>query len=147
MTRVASGPWDIDTMAAFLKDSVLPVRLATNGASGPLVQSLWFVPDGLDLWCCTQQTSLLARRLRKDDRVGFEVAGDSPPYRGVRGTGIATLESHGVEDVLRRLIFRYQGDAKTQLSEWLLSRIDSEVAIHVSARTVSSWDYSPRMRT
>lgn len=146
MTRVASGPWDEATMVAFLDASIFPVRLATNGASGPLVQSLWFIPKGLDLWCCTQRSSLLARRLMRDDRVGFEIAGDDPPYRGVRGTGIATLETDGVADVLRELIHRYQGQETTQLSEWLLSRTDSEVAIHIQARTVSSWDYSPRMR-
>lgn len=145
MTRIASGPWDLDTMAYFLNDSVIPVRLATNGSSGPLVQSLWFAPDGLDLWCCTQRTSLLAKRLGRDSRVGFEVARDEPPYRGVRGTGDATLHTENVEETLRTLIRRYQGEERTQLSDWLLSRTESEVAIHVRAQTVSSWDYSPRM--
>lgn len=145
MTRVASGPWDTDGIEAFLASAVIPVRLATNGASGPLVQSLWFHPRGLEIWCCTQRTSLLARRLQRDDRVGFEVAADDPPYRGVRGTGIAHMDDDDVEGVLRTLIQRYQGDEKTQLSEWLLSRTESEVAIRIEARTVASWDYSPRM--
>lgn len=147
MTRVASGPWDAATIEGFLKASVIPVRLATNGASGPLVQSLWFTPLGLELLCCTQQTSLLARRLQRDDRVGFEVAADDPPYRGVRGTGIAHLGSDDVESTLRTLIARYQGTDTTQLSEWLLSRTESEIVIRVEPKTVTSWDYSPRMAT
>lgn len=145
MTRVASGPWDIDTIQSFLTSSVIPVRLATNGSSGPLVQSVWFSPDGLNLWCCTQRTSLLARRIHRDDRVGFEVAADDPPYRGVRGTGVAHMHEDNVESVLRDLIHRYQGVGSTPLSEWLLSRIESEIAIQVEPRTVASWDYSPRM--
>ena len=145
MTRIASGPWRIDEIARFLDDAVIPLRLATNGASGPLVQSLWFAPKDTELWCCTQRTSLLTRRLERDDRVGFEVAGDAPPYRGVRGTGIAHVGDENVETTLRTLIHRYQGDEATQLSEWLLSRIESEVTIRIEPRTLSSWDYSPRM--
>ncbi|HEV8024211.1 MAG TPA: pyridoxamine 5'-phosphate oxidase family protein [Candidatus Nanopelagicales bacterium] len=145
MARIASGPWDEETMTAFLDSAVIPVRIATNGSSGPLVQSLWFVPEALDLWCCTQRESLLARRLNRDNRVGFEVAADDPPYRGVRGTGTAHMSTSGVEAVLQQLIDRYQGGESTQLSQWLLSRIDSEVTIRIEPHTISSWDYSPRM--
>jgi len=90
---------------------------------------------------------VLARRLSKDDRIGFEVAADAPPYRGVRGTGVASLSTDDVEPTLRRLIERYQGDDRTDLSDWLMSRIDSEVAITIVPSTLTSWDYSPRMTT
>ena len=145
MTRIASGPWDRRVIEEFLASTRIPVRLATNGSSGPLVQSLWFAPDGIQLWCCTQKSSLLTRRIERDDRVGFEVAADAPPYRGVRGTGVAQLVEENVEEVLRTLITRYQGSERTSLSEWLLSRIDSEVAIRIEPRTLSSWDFSARM--
>jgi nitroimidazol reductase NimA-like FMN-containing flavoprotein (pyridoxamine 5'-phosphate oxidase superfamily) len=145
MTTISSGPWDETQIAEFLTETAIPIRLASNGSSGPLVQSLWFWPNGVELWCCTQDSSVLARRLSKDDRVGFEVAADTPPYRGVRGTGVAELLKGDVDATLRHLITRYQGHEKTQLSEWLLSRIDSEVAIRITPRTLSSWDYSPRM--
>lgn len=145
MTRIASGPWDQRVIEEFLTSTRIPVRLATNGSSGPLVQSLWFAPIGVQLWCCTQKSSLLTRRLERDDRVGFEVAADTPPYRGVRGTGVAQLIDENVENVLRTLIARYQGSESTNLSEWLLSRIDSEVAIRIEPRTLSSWDFSARM--
>ena len=143
--RIASGPWDHSTIEAFLQQTAIPVRLATNGSSGPLVQSLWFAPNGLDLWCCTQKSSVLSRRLQRDDRVGFEVAADDPPYRGVRGTGVAILTEENVEGTLRTLIERYQGNERTKLSDWLLSRIDNEIAIRIEPRTVSSWDFSARM--
>lgn len=145
MTTISSGPWDEIQIAEFLSETVIPIRLASNGSSGPLVQSLWFTPQGTDLWCCTQKSSVLARRLAKDDRVGFEIAADNPPYRGVRGTGVAHLTTDDVETTLRSLISRYQGNESTQLSEWLLGRIESEIAIRISPRTLTSWDYSPRM--
>ena len=145
MTRIASGPWDEAEIIAFLEGTRIPVRLATDGSSGPLVQSLWFAPRGMELWCCTQRSSLLTRRLERDDRVGFEVAADTPPYRGVRGTGVAHLINQDVESTLRVLIQRYQGNERTELSDWLFSRVDSEVAVRIEPRTVSTWDYSSRM--
>ena len=147
MARITSGPWREAEIVSFLDTARIPVRLATNGSSGPLVQSLWFVPRGLELWCCTQRTSVLTRRLNRDDRVGFEVAGDTPPYRGVRGTGVAHVIEDDVETTLRALIERYQGSERTALSDWLLSRTDSEVAIRLEPRTLATWDYSHRMGT
>lgn len=145
MTRITSGPWEEVAIVDFLNRTCIPIRLATNGSSGPLVQSLWFAPRGLELWCCTQKSSLLTKRLERDDRVGFEVAADAPPYRGVRGTGVAHLVDSDVESTLRTLIERYQGTERTDLSEWLLSRIESEIAIRIEPRTISSWDFSDRM--
>jgi hypothetical protein len=142
--RIRSGPWDEAEIRRFLAATVIPVRLASAGTF-PIVQSLWFLPDGLDLWCATQADSVLARRLQAHDRCGFEVSADEPPYRGVRGTGHATLIPDAAAGTLPRLIERYQVAGDSPLSAWLLSRIDSEVAVRIRPRTVSSWDYSPRM--
>jgi hypothetical protein len=57
------------------------------------------------------------------------------------------LSTGDVEPTLRRLIARYQGDDRSDLSDWLMSRIDSEVAITIVPSTLTSWDYSPRMTT
>lgn len=140
---VRSGPWTPTQIEAYLDEAVIPVRLATAGKRGPLVQSLWFLYDDASLWCATQADSVLAMRLRKDARVGWEVAADAPPYRGARGTGTAALVDDA-ERVLRRLIARY-GQAGTPLADWLLGRAESEVAIRIGDLRVASWDYSPRM--
>jgi Pyridoxamine 5'-phosphate oxidase len=142
--RLRSGPWSDDEVRGFLAATVIPVRIASMG-SFPMVQSLWFLPDGLDLWCATQADSVLARRLRADGRCGFEVSADDPPYRGVRGTGHATLVPEAAAGTLARLIERYQVADDSPLARWLLSRTDTEVAVHVRPATLSSWDYSPRM--
>jgi hypothetical protein len=141
---IRSGPWSDERIRRYLGDTVIPVRLASMGAF-PLVQSLWFLPEGLDLWCATQADSVLARRLRSDARCGFEISADDPPYRGVRGSGHATLLPEAAADILPRLLERYQVAADSPLASWLLSRMDTEVAVRISPRTVSSWDYSPRM--
>jgi hypothetical protein len=143
---VRSGPWDSQAVARFLGETAIPVRLASNGPEHPIVQSLWFSFDGAALWCCTHKDSILVARLTRDARCGFEVCADSPPYRGVRGTGTATAEPAAATIVLPGLISRY-GQEGTPLATWLLSRIHDEVAIRISDLSVTSWDYSARMQS
>lgn len=142
---VRSGPWTAEAIADYLDSTVIPIRLASSGRQFPMVQSLWFLHEAGALWCCTQAESVLAARLRADPRCGFEVSADAPPYRGVRGTGHATLDASAAASVLPRLIERYVGAEPSTLGEWLLTRIDSEVAIRIDGLTATSWDYSARM--
>lgn len=142
---VRSGPWTADEVASFLDKTVIPVRLSSNGTTYPLVQSLWFVHDDAALWCCTRKDSVLARRLTADGRCAFEVSGDAPPYRGVRGTGDATLVPAAARALLPRLLTRYLGSTESGLAAWLMSRLDGEVAVRIDTLRVTSWDYSARM--
>lgn len=141
-----TGPWSREEITSFLETTIIPIRLASNGSQGPLVQSLWFHFDGEALWCATQANARLAQRIERDNRVGFEVSGDEPPYRGVRGTGEAALLPDRASAILPHLIDRYQGDTPTPLSNWLLSRLDSEVAIRITPHTLHTWDYRDRMQ-
>ena len=143
--QIRSGPWDREQIEAYLRETVIPVRIASAGQSGPLVQSLWFRFDEDALWCCTQRDALIARRLGAEPRCGFEVSGDTPPYRGVRGQGTAELAAQPAATLLPQLIDRYQGAEESPLRRWLLARLDTEVAIRIGELTVASFDYSGRM--
>lgn len=142
---VVSGPWSAAEVARFLRLSAIPIRLATQGRKHPLVQSVWFHFDGEAIWCCTQADSVLARRLQRNSQCGFEVAADTPPYRGVRGHGVAEFHPELAEEKLNTLIDRYLDEANSELSEWLRSRVANEAAIAIRQLRVSSWDYRPRM--
>lgn len=139
-----SGPWSSTQITDHLKQAAIPLRLATAGTF-PLVQSLWFHFDGSSLWCATQADSVVACRIAREANVGFEVAPDTPPYRGVRGTGHATIDAARGPDILELLIDRYLGTDPTPLGAWLMSRASTEVAIRITDLTVTSWDYSARM--
>ena len=142
---IASGPWDRSQIESFLEQTVIPIRMASAGRTSPLVQSLWFIYDEGAIWCASQRESVLTRRLRVEPRCGFEIAGDLPPYRGVRGSGRAELLPERAATVLPRLIARYLGDGPSPLASWLLSRVDSEVAIRISDLRVTSYDFTSRM--
>jgi nitroimidazol reductase NimA-like FMN-containing flavoprotein (pyridoxamine 5'-phosphate oxidase superfamily) len=143
--EIVSGPWGKSQIDAFLDETVIPIRVASAGRTSPLVQSLWFLYDDDAIWCASQAESVLTRRLRADPRCGFEIAGDLPPYRGVRGTGRAELLTEPAPTILGRLISRYLGDEPNPLATWLMSRIDSEVAIRISDLRVTAYDFSSRM--
>lgn len=143
--EVRSGPWTARQIDTFLRSSTIPIRLASSGKSGLMVQSLWYAFDGYRLWCCTQADSILVRRLSKDSRVAFEVSADNPPYHGVRGRGVAAVLPERAADVLPTLIDHYLQGSNQELARWLTSRLDAEVAIAISELSVSSWDFRSRM--
>ncbi len=141
------GPWKLSEIDAFLGDARVPVRVAVNGASGhPVLASLWFTRREGRLWCATRRDAHIHQLLEKDPRCGFEVSVEAPPYRGVRGTAVATLDPSRGELVLRELIDRYLGDATSKLARQLLARAEDEVAIGLEPRTLVSWDFTERMR-
>ncbi len=143
--NLISGPWDESSVRQFIAASIIPLRLATNGKTNPLVQSLWFLFADDAIWFCTQHDAVVAKRLRKDPHCAFEISADQPPYRGVRGSGRAELIAPAAVELLPKLLDRYSISHNSQLAAWLLSRVDQEVAVRIDNLSITSWDYSSRM--
>lgn len=141
-----NGPWDLAGVDRFLRDATIPVRVAAQMDDGfPVIVSLWFQWDGTHLWCATHESAKLLRHLRRQPRVAFEVAPDSPPYHGVRGQALAEIGESGTGNVLlEKLLTRYLGGTESELAQWLLGR-DGEVTIRLKPVRMTSWDYRGRM--
>jgi nitroimidazol reductase NimA-like FMN-containing flavoprotein (pyridoxamine 5'-phosphate oxidase superfamily) len=145
--EVVSGPWDRDRVTAWLEQARIPVRLAVLATRGPLVVSLWYRFDGEALWCATRDTADVVAHVRGDPRVGIEVAGDLPPYRGVRGTGRVELRPDAGVDTLEALLARYLDARNAVLADQLRTAARrGEVALRITALRLTSWDFSGRMR-
>ena len=141
-----SGFFDREQVAAFLDEAVIPLRLACVAPSGwPLVVSLWFVRRGDELVCATQRSSSLVRALEREPRCAFEVAGENPPYRGVRGRARVAIEPDEGLAALAELLTRYVGGTDGAFAQRLLGRTTPEVVLRLDPVEVSSWDYSRRM--
>jgi nitroimidazol reductase NimA-like FMN-containing flavoprotein (pyridoxamine 5'-phosphate oxidase superfamily) len=146
ITVQVKGPWAEHEISDFLDTATFPLRLATVGKDGfPRVVSVWYLADGLNLQCVSHRDSQLVKLLRANNRVGFEVAPNEPPYHGVRGQGIATLSPLGERDALDRMVERYLGGAESAVANWLLSRREEELHIHIEPVRLFSWDYRERM--
>ena len=141
-----SSRFDAGQIEQFLLSNAIPVRLSCNTDNGcPLLSSLWFFYEQGKLFCATHEKSALARYLEQDSRCAFEIAVNTPPYKGVRGQGRAHLERENAGQVLERLIDRYLGHRQSELALWLLGRIEEEYVIRVVPNWISSWDYTARM--
>ena len=146
MVVALNGPWTESDIKRFLECETFPVRLACVGSDGfPRVVSLWYRYESGLLLCVTHRQSQLAGLLRQDGKVGFEVAPNEPPYRGLRGQGTASLTPLGGSKVLEYLLGRYLGKTDSSLGNWLLSRSDEELLITVQPHRIFSWDYRERM--
>ena len=128
----------------------VPMRLACNDSAGfPLVCSLWFTcaEDAGEtvLWCASHESSHLVKVLLANNKVGFDIGVNTPPYKGVRGQGTASLVREGAAEILTTLLHRYDIGSDSSLGQWLLSRVDGEFAIRIAIKRISAWDYTRRM--
>ena len=129
-----------------LVQAVVPLRLACLDRDGsPHVLSLWYLFEDGAFWCATSPDAWVVERLRADPRCGFEIAGDLPPYRGIRGKGRAELNPDRGEAVLGALVDRYLGGRGSRFARWLLDRSQDEMAIRIVPSRITSWDYTRRM--
>ncbi|KPK17269.1 MAG: hypothetical protein AMJ62_02125 [Myxococcales bacterium SG8_38] len=141
-----SGPWSQSRVREFLAEARIPMRLAANTDSGfPVVLSLWFLPEEDQLLGAVHQGARIAKRLKEDPRCAFEIAPDEPPYRGVRGQAMASLEVKGSGELLERLLNRYLGSTDSSLGRFLLGRADEELVVRLRPTWIASWDYTRRM--
>jgi nitroimidazol reductase NimA-like FMN-containing flavoprotein (pyridoxamine 5'-phosphate oxidase superfamily) len=138
------GGENIDQM---INDSKIPIRLAcikTNGM--PSIVSLWYVQIDDKIYCATQKSAKIVSYFEKNPLCGFEIAGDKPPYKGIRGEGnVEILEERGGE-ILTLLIKKYLGEKESTLSEFLKNNSKTEVAIQISPQKIFNYDYSKRMK-
>lgn len=141
-----TGPWSLRQVEDFLEATVIPVRLSVITRSGwPLVVSLWFLYENGRLKCASRKFAKVVKALEGNPRCGFEIAGETPPYFGIRGRGMASLVPEEGEDVLRRLADRYLGTEDTPFRRWLLAGAADETAIVIAPERLMSWDYRSRM--
>jgi hypothetical protein len=127
-------------------DSCIPIRLACINVEGwPITVSLWYVYLEEKIFCATQRNAKIIEYLSGNPKCGFEVAGDLPPYRGVRGWGYAKLDKVRGVEILYMLIKKYLRDEKSSLANFL-RRNDNEMAIEITPLSIFSYDYSDRMK-
>ena len=141
-----AGPWSAAQIDDFLAMAVIPLRLGVLASDGaPLVLSLWFLPLDGALWCATPRHAHVATLLQRNAKCAFEIAADQPPYKGVRGKGIASLHDDRGADVLQQLLQRYAIAPASKLSQLLTGRAELETAIRIRPDRITSWDFTERM--
>jgi nitroimidazol reductase NimA-like FMN-containing flavoprotein (pyridoxamine 5'-phosphate oxidase superfamily) len=141
-----TGAWKAERVRAYLRETVVPVRLATRTPDDGLwMLSLWYAFEEDSLWCATRADADVVSYVRADPTVAFEVSTNEPPYRGVRGAGEATVEPDPEKALLRELLERYLGGTDSALATDLLDPDREEVRVRIEPERVYSWDFTERM--
>jgi len=138
----------IDTVSlnTYYEKTKIPLRLSCVTKSGwPIVLSLWYLFEDGVLYCATPQNARVVTYLLAEPRCSFEIAADTPPYCGVRGQALATINPERGMEILERLLVRYTGDIDNSLAQNLLARSVPEVAIQLVPQRIYTWNFSKRM--
>lgn len=131
----------------FMDETVIPLRLACVTESGwPLTLSLWYVYLDGAIYCATQQSARVVHYLEGEDRCGFEIASDLPPYCGMRGQARAVIDPQKGAAVLEILLNRYLHGTDNQLAQGLMSKKNKEVAIRIAPVNITTWNFKDRMQ-
>lgn len=141
-----SGAWDEREAVEFLNTVNVPLRLGCLIVSDrPWIVPLWYRFRNGAIQCSTSERADVVRFLREHPDVAFDVSTNDPPYRGVRGAGVASIEPDPEKDVLRDLLDRYLGGRGNPLATRLMEEHRDEVTIEIEPDRVYSWDFTDRM--
>ena len=138
---------DLEQFSPYLNTVRIPLRLACITGSGwPTVISLWYQYQEGKFYCATPKTARVVSYLKRNSHCAFEIAADLPPYCGIRGQTVATIDETLGPTILNQLLVRYLGGTDNKLAQNLLKKKDSEVAIVLRPIRVFTWDFSNRMQ-
>lgn len=129
-----------------INSTKIPVRLSCIMPNGfPCILSLWYTCKNGKIYCATQKSAKVVSYLEKNNSCAFEIAPDTPPYRGIRGHGNARIVASEGKQILETLIERYLVNKESSLAKFLRSNSDNEVAIEITPVRIFTYDYSKRM--
>ncbi|MCY4045119.1 MAG: hypothetical protein OXE99_08565 [Cellvibrionales bacterium] len=137
--------WDRQAIERYLLASVDPMRFSVVGAEGfPLICSIWHWYEADHLFAVSHQNSLLVKTLETNAKCAFDISVNTPPYRGVRGVGLAVIETDA-QVYLPKLLEKFLGAQYQGLQDFLTDRLEEERLIKVAIQSISAWDFSHRM--
>jgi nitroimidazol reductase NimA-like FMN-containing flavoprotein (pyridoxamine 5'-phosphate oxidase superfamily) len=139
------GAWTGAEIESFLGEARIPLRVAIQGAKGPLIVALWYQYEKGSLWSCSPSHSFVVQALEVHSEVGFDVSTNDLPYKGVRGRCHAYCNDTESKRELEHLLRRYLGGTDNGLARWLLARPVTETVIRFDIDWLTSWDFTPRM--
>ena len=130
-----------------VSDIKIPIRIAFVKPDGtPSIISLWYEQIGDKIYCATKRTAKIVSYIQNNPKCGFEIAADTPPYKGTRGTGHVKIIENKGQEILKMLMKKYLGSKESTLSKYLNKNLESEVAIEITPQSIFNYDYSKRMK-
>lgn len=129
-------------------ENKLNLQLATIDEQGdPNIQPVWFYFDKNEekLWINTSKSAKKTQNIRKRSTIYFSIDDESPPVRGVKGKGIATI----IEDLKiivplgDRISLKYLGTLDHPIAKMITedAKKGDVVVIEITPKFFTTWDY------
>lgn len=142
----SQSDWQTGEIENFLKTTTCPMRLAVKDTDDfPMICSLWHHYEGGKILAVTHKDSKLLGKLRLKPQCAFEIANNTPPYKGVRGQATCHI-SEEAEKYLPLLMSHFLADKYHGLKAFLSNRIHEERLLTLHLHTITAWDFSGRMQ-
>ena len=128
-------------------ESKLNLQLATIDEQGePNIQPVWFYynKDREKLLITTSKLAKKTQNLRTKPAIYFSIDDKNPPYKGVKGKGIATLVEDPDKTVSQgdRISMKYLRTLDHPIAKMTSDGSNGDnVVIEISPKFFSTWDY------
>ena len=128
-------------------ESKLNLQLATIDEQGePNIQPVWFYynKDREKLLITTSKLAKKTQNLRTKPTIYFSIDDENPPYKGVKGKGIATLVEDPDKTVSQgdRISMKYLRTLGHPIAKMTSDGSNGDnVVIEISPKFFSTWDY------
>ena len=137
---------NVEGIKKLIPDLKIPIRVGfIQSDDMPTVISLWYTYNDGKIYCASQKTAKIISYLKKNPVCGFEIAADTLPYKGMRGTGTVQILNETGAYVLDLLMEKYLGEKESNLSKFLRNNSKTEVAIEITPKQIFTYNYSKRM--
>ena len=134
-----------------LESSKLNLQIATIDEKGdPNIQPVWFNydKDAEKLLILTSKSAKKTQNLRNRPTIYFSVDDENPPYKGVKGKGIATVieEPNRIVPQAEKISMKYLGTLDHPAAKEMAdrSRNGEGVLVEISPKFFSTWDFGKR---
>src|SRR5919109_4839954 len=132
-----------------LESSKLNLQIATIDEKGdPNIQPVWFYydKDAEKLLILTSKSAKKTQNLQNRPTIYFSIDDENPPYKGVKGKGVATI----IEDPNRivpkadKISIKYLGTLDHPVAKMITDDAKKGVVVlvEISPKFFSTWDYS-----
>lgn len=97
------------------------------------------------IYFSTQNTTRKARNLSQNsDKIYFSIDDENPPYKGVKGRGIARISEDidWNDPIIEKIILKYLGTIENPFAQMLLedAKKGIQVVIEITPKFFSAWD-------
>jgi general stress protein 26 len=137
---------DHSEIEKFMTEKKIPLSLGAVDETGePIIYPVWFLFVNDSIFFFTNNDTRKVKDLGRTKRVYFSIDTESDPLMGVKGKARATIlrDIAKSQDIFRKIIMKYMGDAKNSYAKSMLERIEAGTTIVVELSPIfySTWDY------